>query len=58
MLQAASLGFGTAMSQILAGEIAETSGYAAMFITLSAIAGVAWFCVYLMKETGSFRTVM
>lgn len=47
----ASLGFGTAMSQVLAGAVADAYGYEAMFFTLSSIALVALLCVIIMPES-------
>jgi sugar phosphate permease len=43
---------GTAMSQLVAGAIADEAGFAAMFVTLSVFACFAWCCIFLLKETG------
>jgi hypothetical protein len=40
------------MSQIVAGEIAQEAGYAAMFVTLAIFGCFAWTCIFLVKETG------
>ena len=48
---AAALGLGTAVSQLVAGEIAELAGFSAMFNSLAGIACVALLCIVAMKET-------
>jgi hypothetical protein len=40
------------MSQIVAGEVADEAGYAAMFVTLSVFGCLAWLCIFLLNETG------
>ena len=47
----AALGLGTAVSQILAGEIAEIAGFTVMFMAMSGIAIAALLCIICMKET-------
>eukprot|EP00039_Didymoeca_costata_P029463 m.24751 g.24751 ORF g.24751 m.24751 type:complete len:454 (-) comp7641_c0_seq2:121-1482(-) len=50
-----ALGLGTAISQVLAGVLADTAGgYALMYFVLSAIACLAIVCFVLMKETKNF----
>lgn len=48
---AAALGLGTAVSQIVAGGIADAAGFETMFYSLAGIACVALLCIVLMKET-------
>jgi len=48
---ASALGLGTAVSQIVAGEIADIAGFAVMFYSLSGIACLALLCIVVMKET-------
>eukprot|EP00039_Didymoeca_costata_P024084 m.9224 g.9224 ORF g.9224 m.9224 type:complete len:465 (-) comp4026_c0_seq1:66-1460(-) len=47
----AALGAGSATSQILAGFVADESGYAAMFITLATIGSLSWACIAIIRET-------
>ena len=50
---AAALGLGTAISQLIAGEIAEVAGFAPMFLSMAGISCAALLCIMLMDETKS-----
>ena len=48
---AASMDFGSAVSQLIAGWLADLAGFSIMFYTLSGIGGLALLCIVVMKET-------